>query len=395
MYDFSTLKPRLDIGAEKWKALAASGVKDPMVAPLSIADMEFVAPPEITGALRRAADFGVFGYTMADGGYKAAVCDWMARRHGWSIRPEWIVNTFGVTHAILQAVHTFTKKGERVIIQPPIYPPFRSCVEKAGRRVAENPLRLTGRGYEMDYEGLEALASAPDVKMLLLCSPHNPVGRVWKQEELRRVSEICRKNGVLVFSDEIHFDFIHPPYAHTVFAALDEKTAQNCIVGTSASKSFNLAGLATANIIIPNGKLRKEFQDKTEGYTGEYNSYFGLCATRAAYEKAEGWLDELLPVIRKNAQITRGFLAERFPSVRVFPLEGTYLLWADFNSLGLSPKELKRFMTEEARLWLGDGIIYGKEGAGFERINLALPTVYLEAALDRLEKAAERRGLPR
>ncbi len=366
-----------------------------MVVPLSIADMEFVAPPEITGALHRAADFGVFGYTMADEGYEEAVCGWMERRHNWSIRPEWIVNTFGVTHAILQAIHTFTEEGDGIIIQPPIYPPFRSCVEKAGRRVAENPLLVTGAGYEMDYDGLEALASRSDVKMLLLCSPHNPAGRVWRREELLRVSEICRKNGVLVFSDEIHFDFIHPPHIHTVYASLDEETAQNCIVGTSASKSFNLAGLATANVIIPNGKLRKAFQDKTGGFTGEYNSYFGLCATRAAYEEGEGWLDELLPVIRRNAQVTRDFLAAFFPSVKVSPLEGTYLIWADFRSLGLSLREQKRFMVEEARLWLGEGTIYGKEGAGFERINLALPTIYLESALHRLEEAAKRMNLPR
>lgn len=395
MYDFTTLRPRRDMGAEKWLGLERSGCADPNLAPLSVADMEFRTAPEITAALKEAADFGVYGYTIGDHRYRDAVCAWMDRRHGWLIEPTWILQTFGVVHGINLAVHALTSPGDGVIIQPPVYHPFQAVIEATGRTVRPNPLvRLEGGRYEMDFDGLEALVKEPATKLMLLCSPHNPVGRVWTREELSRVAKLCRDNGVVVYADEIHFDFIHAPHVHTVFASLDQDTARNCIVGTAASKSFNLAGLATANLIIPDPDLRERIRRQATGYTGEYNSYFGTVATRAAYESGEGWLDELLGVIWGNYKYCKAFLAEKFPSVVVSPLEGTYLLWADFRSLGLGAEELERFMLEQG-LFLSEGYHFGSQGAGFERINLACPRACLENAMERLDRGAAKLGLPR
>lgn len=273
--------------------------------------------------------------------------------------------------------------------------PFLRILQATGRTPLSNPLLRGEQGYTLDFEALEALCARPDAKLLLFCSPHNPTGRVWSEEELRRVADICARNGVLLFSDEIHFDFIAPGHRHTVLATLDEQTRDNCIVGTSASKTFNLAGLSTANIIIPNDTLRRRFRAKTDGYTGGYTGYFGLTATRTAYEKGEAWLDALLVHLEGNFRLCREFLAQRFPSVWVAPWEGTYLLWADFSCLGLTPEEQERFMRDEAGLFLDEGYIFGREGAGFERMVLACPRLQLERALERLDQAAARRGLPR
>ena len=395
MYDFTTLRPRRGIGASKWQPLERAGVADPDVIPFSIADMDLITAPEIISALREAAEFGVYGYTSMDEAYRSAVAGWMRRRHGWEIQPGWIINAFGVVHAVGQAVQAFTQPGEGVIFQTPAYPPFLRILQATGRTPLSNPLLRGEQGYTLDFEALEALCARPDAKLLLFCSPHNPTGRVWSEEELRRVADICARNGVLLFSDEIHFDFIAPGHRHTVLATLDEQTRDNCIVGTSASKTFNLAGLSTANIIIPNDTLRRRFRAKTDGYTGGYTGYFGLTATRTAYEKGEAWLDALLVHLEGNFRLCREFLAQRFPSVWVAPWEGTYLLWADFSCLGLTPEEQERFMRDEAGLFLDEGYIFGREGAGFERMVLACPRLQVERALERLDQAAARRGLPR
>ena len=391
MYDFTTLRPRRNMGAEKWAELDERGIDREDVIPFSVADMDLPVAPEIAQALHRAVDFGVYGYTVPEQGYLDAVRGWMARRHGWAIQPEWIVPAFGVVHAIGQAVHAFTQPGDGILYQPPAYPPFRKVPGALGRTLLPNPLKHTDGRWEMDFDHLEALCARPEAKLLLLCSPHNPTGRVWTREELSRVADICRAHQVLVFADEIHFDFVFPPHRHTVFAALEE----NCILATSASKTFNLAGLTTASVIIPNPQLRRQFEEKATGYTGFYNGYFGLAAARAAYEEGEAWLDALLEHIRGNYEYAKEFLAEKFPSVEVSPLEGTYLLWANFSCLGLEARELETFMKEEALLFTDEGYIFGSEGAGWERLVLACPRRHLQAALERLDAAAAKQDLPR
>jgi cystathionine beta-lyase len=389
MYDFETLRQRRFGGAEKWTALCASSHTSPDIVPFSVADMEFLVAPEIGGALREKVDFGVFGYTQADDTYRAAVCHWMKQRHGWGISPQWLVQAGGVVAAMGHAIRGLTEPGDGILIQPPVYPPFRHLVRENGRTLLTNPLKWGNGRYTMDFDDLEE--KAKQAKMMLLCSPHNPVGRVWTREELMRVAEICNRHHVLVFSDEIHFDFIYPGHQHTVYATLDDACRENCIIGTAASKSFNLAGLSTSNIVIPNERLREQFKAQTFLEAGELNNYFGLAATKAAYESGAPWLDAILIYLKENETFCRAFLHEHFPNVTVSPLEGTYLLWADFRSFGLEPKELKQFMHQEAALFLGEGYTFGPEGAGFERVNLACPRRFLEAALQRLLNAAKQK----
>ena len=393
MYDFETARPRAHMGAEKWEMMErTTGLQEGLV-PFSIADMEFMAAPEIVEAMHQAADFAVYGYTVADGRFCRAVGDWMARRHGWAVEKEWLMQTYGVVSAMISVVYALTQPGEGVIYQPPVYPPFRSVVERTGRTPVENPLREVDGRYEMDLEGLEELAARPDVKLLLLCSPHNPVGRVWTREELAAVSDICARHGVAVFADEIHCDFVYAPHVHVPYATVSPEAARHSVTAVSASKTFNLAGLSTANLIIPDEGLRAACRKAMECHTGQFINYFGLAATTAAYEKGEAWLEELKEVLQRNAQLCRDILARDFPAARVFPLEGTYLLWVDFNCLGLSAGELEDYMVHEAGLCLDEGHIFGPEGAGFERINLACPWRFLERGLERLRLAAERRGL--
>lgn len=391
MYDFETLRQRRGGGAEKWAALSASSYTDPDIIPFSVADMEFLVAPEIRDALHQKVEFGVFGYTVADDAYQSAVCQWMKSRHDWDVLPEWLVQTGGVVAAMGHAIRGLTEPGDGILIQPPVYPPFRHLVRRSGRTLVTNPLKWENGRYTMDFDDLEE--KAKQAKLMLLCSPHNPVGRVWTRDELLKVADICNRHHVLVFSDEIHFDFIYPGHHHTVYATLNETCREHCIIGTAASKSFNLAGLATSNIVIPNEELRKRFFKQMFLEAGELNQYFGFAATRAAYEKGTDWLEELLVFLKENEVFCRTFLQENFPDVIVSPLEGTYLLWADFRSFNLEPKALEQFMIQEAALFLDEGYIFGPEGAGFERINLACPRRYLEAALVRLRNAAKRKGL--
>ena len=394
-YDFTTLRSRLHMGASKWVPMERAGVTDPDVIPFSVADMDLLVAPEITAALREAADFGVYGYTGMDDAFRSALMGWMERRHGWTVDPGWLVSSFGVVHAAGQAIHAFTRPGDAVVAQTPAYPPFKRITENTGRTFLADPLRRTDHGYELDLDHLEDLCRRPETKLLLLCSPHNPTGRVWTRAELTAIAHICRRHDVLIFSDEIHCDFIAPGHTHTVLATLDEETAHRCVMGTSASKTFNLAGLATATTIIPDQDLRRRFRAKTDGYTGGFSGYFGLAAARAAYEQGEPWLSAFLEHLKGNFELCKAFLADRFPSVWTAPWEGTYLLWADFSSLGLDPEAQMRFMRDEAGLWLDEGTMFGPEGTGFERFVLACPRHHLEKALERLDDAARRQGLPR
>lgn len=395
-YDFETARRRDDMGAEKWEMMKAAvgGVPQDLV-PLSVADMEFTAAPCIVEALHRAADFGEYGYTVADRRYERAVCAWFRDRHGWAVEPEWLTQTYGVVPAMRYALYACTQPGDGVIYQPPVYGPFRRCIEGAGRTALANPLRCDNGRYEMDYEGLEALCARPGTSMLMLCSPHNPAGRVWTRAELERAAEICLRHGVRVFADEIHCDFVYAPHVHTPWATLSPEIARSCIVGTSASKTFNLAGLAIANLIIPDEGLRSRFRAAVEEHAGQFINYFGVAATTAAYEGGAPWLDELKEVLWGNYEYCREFLKEKFPSVVVSPLEGTYLLWADFRSLGLEEKALEEFMLRRAGLCLDEGYLFGREGGGFERINLACPRRFLVRAMEKLDRAAGEAGLPR
>ncbi len=314
----------------------------------------------------------------------------MKRRHNWEIKPEWILGSDGVVPAFHNAVKAFTKPGDGVILMTPAYYPFYRAIDNNHRKRVELELTDNNGRYEIDFDKLEELAKQPENTLILFCSPQNPVGRVWTVDELTRLGRICIDNDVMILSDEIHADLIMPGYKHTVFATISEEFAHHCIVCTAPSKTFNIAGLENSNIIIPDDEIRRRYW--TEEYTTgrERLNMLGYKACELAYTKCEKWLEELIELIHTNELTVKDFMAESFPEIKVYTLEGTYLLWLDFRAWGLEPKALEEFMVNEALLFLDEGYVFGKGGSGFERINLACPTWVLKEALERFKDAALR-----
>lgn len=389
-YDFTTLRPRIAVGSSKWGAMQKlrQGLP-PEVIPLSVADMEFVNPPEIAEHLSHYLETMILGYTQPTDSYYAALSDWMARRHNWKIDREWVVPSPGVVPALCHMVQAYTEPGDKVIVFPPVYYPFYSAIRENGRQVLECPLLEKDGHYEMDFDRFTQVAE--EGKVLLFSSPHNPVGRVWSREELEKLSAICLEKGVLVLSDEIHFDLILGERPHTVFATLSEAAAQNCVICTAPSKTFNLAGLQTANIIIPNKKLREKLLAVRNRLGIHGCNMLGYQACETAYRECEGWLEQLLAVLRENRALVETYARAFLPGVKPVELEGTYLQWLDCRALGMDAKTLEKFMQEEALWFTDEGYIFGTGGEGFERINLACPTWVLRKALDRLRDALQRR----
>ena len=391
-YDFTTLRPRIAVGSSKWGAMQKlrQGLP-PEVIPLSVADMEFVNPPEIAEHLSHYLETMILGYTQPTDSYYAALSDWMARRHNWKIDREWVVLSPGVVPALCHMVQAYTEPGDKVIVFPPVYYPFYSAIRENGRQVLECPLLEKDGHYEMDFDRFTQVAE--EGKVLLFSSPHNPVGRVWSREELEKLSAICLEKGVLVLSDEIHFDLILGERPHTVFATLSEAAAQNCVICTAPSKTFNLAGLQTANIIIPNKKLREKLLAVRNRLGIHGCNMLGYQACETAYRECEDWLEQLLAVLRENRALVETYARAFLPGVKPVELEGTYLQWLDCRALGMDAKVLEKFMQEEALWFTDEGYIFGTGGEGFERINLACPTWVLRKALDRLRDALQRRKI--
>ena len=388
-YDFETVRKRFNTGSKKWGEMKNFGVKESEdIIPFSVADMEFVTPPEIVEAIKRELDVSIMGYENPTPEYLDTVCSWMKDKHNWDARPEWILPSHGVVDAFFQTVKTYTNEGDGVMLMTPVYYPMYHAVNFNRRTLVDNQLVNKGDHYEIDFDDFERKASDPNTKMLILCSPHNPAGRVWTREELERIGNICLKHGVLVVSDEIHFDLIMPGHEHTVFASISEDFANNCLVMTAPSKTFNIAGLQTSNIFIPNAELRAKYLASLKLHNPNPKcNILGYCATEAAYRNCGRWLDECLAVIDTNRKVITDFVSREFPQVRVHELEGTYLLWLDLNGLGLDYKELERINREEARLFFDEGYIFGEQGRGFERWNIACPTRYIHGALERMRKA--------
>ena len=353
--------------------------------PLWVADMDFQSPPAVIEALKARAEHGVFGYTKAGDSYFDALISWMDRHYNRQIKKEWVVLTPGVVSALNIMVQTFVAPGEKVLIQPPVYYPFYNVIENNGAEVVRNGLVEENGRYLMDFDDLAQKAADPAVKMAILCSPHNPVGRVWTREELTRFGEICLANDVLVVSDEIHCDLIHTGHTFTSFASISEEFAQNSIVCTAPSKTFNLPGLKTSNMIIPNSKLRLAFT-KTMDRAGLLGgNTFGIVGTEAAYRHGEEWLTKLLAYIESNYHFMVDYLAEHLPQLTVLPLEGTYLVWVDCRALDLDADTRQELFLEEAKLFLDEGELFGPEGLGFERFNIACPRPILAEALERMK----------
>lgn len=386
-YDFESITPRHNLGSAKWNEMLKYNVStEEDIIPFSVADMEFNTAPEIKEGLKKFIDTYVLGYANQWESFQNAVCKWMKERHNWEIKPEWIVSTNGIIEAFYTAVHAYTEEGDGVILMTPIYYPMYKAIQNNGRVLLENPLIRTEDSYQIDFEDLEEKAKRPDCKMLIFCSPHNPSGRVWTTEELERVAEICIRNNVIIASDEIHFDLVSPGYKHHVFASLSEEISEHCLIMTAPSKTFNLAGLQTSNIIIPNKNLRDIFME--EMYHHAMNpkcNILGYEACRIAYEQCAEWVDEVNQVIDTNRRLVIDFLNREFPQIQVYKLEGTYLLWMDFSALGIHHLELEKILKGEAHVFFDEGYIFGAAGEGFERWNLACPTRYVEEALERLK----------
>lgn len=390
-YDFTTVPDRKHSGSSKWKQMyQIKPDVDEDVVPLSTADMEFVNAPEIVEGLKEYIGNTVLGYTDATEAYTEAVVDWMKKRHNYQVQKEWIVQSAGVVPALGTAVNAYTEPGEGVLILTPIYFPMTMTIQMKGRRIVESPLLLTDKGYEIDFEDLEKKAALPDVRLMLFCSPHNPIGRVWSREELSRVMDICIRNQVFIVDDEIHNDLIMPGYEHIVMATLSKEAAMNCAVCTAPSKTFNLAGMQTSNIIIADPVKRAAFMaEKMSNFSMNLNAV-GYEACRLAYTRCEAWLDECIQVIAGNAKYVEDFMSKKLPECKVYPLQGTYLQWVDFRPLGLTHVDLEEFMQQEAQLFMDEGHMFGKAARGFERFNLACPASVIRAAMDRLYAAVLR-----
>jgi putative C-S lyase len=395
-YDFTTRVNRKGTGAAKWEVMyrRKADISEGVV-PFSVADMEFVMPVEIIAGLKEYLDHAILGYAVTTPSYLRAVAGWMKKRHNWDVKEEWIIHAPGVIAALYCAVDACTEKGDGVIIMPPVYSPFAAAISKYDRELVKVPLVEEGTAYRIDFRVLEEKARDPRNRMLLFCSPHNPGGRVWTAEELASVADICERHHLIVVSDEIHCDILSPGSIHRVFASLSEAAAQNSVICTAPSKTFNLAGMQLANIIVPNKELREKLRGKFAGIPYDTPGILSLKACEIAYTQCEAWLDELLVVIAANFRLVADFMAKKLPMIKVFPLEGTYLVWMDFRGLGLDQGALEDFLTNDAELILSAGANFGEEGRGFQRMNLACPAAVLEEALDRLFEAAGRRNLLR
>lgn len=380
---FDEVVDRRGTGSLKWDGMRKRfSVEGADLLAMWVADTEFRAPEPVLEALAGRARHGLFGYSVAPPAYFEAVHRWMQRRHGWDIEEEWIASTPGVVCAVNLLIRTFTDRGDGVVIQPPVYHPFRRGIDDNGCRVLSNRLVLDGARYRMDLEDLERKLS--DAKLLILCSPHNPVGRVWTPDELRAVGDLCLRHGVIVVSDEIHFDLAFSGHPHTVFATLSEEFAQQSVICTAASKTFNLPGLQPAITVIPNRRLRRDFAHTLRACGIPEPNAFCLDAVTAAYAHGEEWLIELLAYLEGNADFLCRFIAAEIPEIRVVRPEGTFLAWLDCRALGLDPGQLERLLLSKGRLVLNQGHIFGPGGEGFVRMNFGCPRAMLEDGLTRL-----------
>ena len=385
-YDFDRFIDRRNTDCIKWDFGMQRKGRDDLL-PLWVADMDFRLPEEVIKDITDRVQHGVFGYTDPGDKYRNIVKEWYERRHGFTFDGEDITVTPGVVYAIAIAIRAFTEPGDAVLIQQPVYYPFYETIVLNKRKVVNNQLIYKDGHYEIDFEDFEKKIIDNNVKMFLLCSPHNPVGRVWTEAELTRLAEICDRHRVYVFADEIHSDFVYPGFKHTSFMSLAPELRKRLVLGTSPSKTFNLAGLQVANIIIPDKEMHRSFDRENEAAGYSQPNVLGMVACMSVYTKGEQWLDELLEYLKGNLDYVRKFVAENLPGVKLIEPEGTYLIWLDFSKVVDNHKELEDIIVNKAKLWLDPGIIFGRETNLFERINIACPRSVLEQALEQLKEA--------
>lgn len=381
-YDFDEIIPRRETNSYKWDAANEEGVL-----PMWVADMDFRTAPAVVEALRKRVEHGIFGYTKVPAAYYETVVDWFRRRHHWTIQKEWIIYTSGVVPALSAIIKALTSPGDKVLVQTPVYNCFFSSIRNDECEIVTNPLINENRTYRIDFDDLEAKAADPKVKLLLLCNPHNPVGRVWTKEELTHIGEICLRHNVWVVADEIHCELVSPGHKYTPFASISEEFLMHSVTCISPSKAFNLAGLQIANIISADANIRARI-DKAININEVCDvNPFGVEALMAAYKKGEEWLEDLKLYLYENYNYLRTFFEKYLPEYPVTMLEGTYLVWVDCSVLKQSSTEIVETLLAKEKLWVNEGSLYGEAGEGFIRINIACPRQRLVDGLDRLRRA--------
>ena len=380
-YNFDEIIPRRGSNSYKWDT-----AKEEDVLPMWVADMDFRTAPCVVEALHKRVEHGIFGYTKVPSAYYEAVTNWFMRRHGWQIKEDWIIYTSGVVPALSAIIKALTMPGDRVLVQTPVYNCFFSSIRNNGCEVVTNPLLYTDGNYRIDFDSLEKETSDPKVKLLLLCNPHNPAGRVWTRQELTRIGEICFRNDVLVVADEIHCELVFLGHSYTPFASISKEFLMNSVTCTSPSKAFNLAGLQIANIISANEYVRMKI-DKAININEVCDvNPFGVEALTAAYNKGEEWLEELKQYLLGNYNYLKGYFEEYLPHLKVLPLEGTYLVWVDCSALKQSSEEIVKILLDKEKLLVNEGNMYGEAGKYFIRINIACPRALLIDGLSRLRR---------
>ncbi len=385
-YYFDKIISRRNTNSEKWDMLLnVFGNSD--VLPLWVADMDFEAPPEISQSIKQRAEHSVYGYTAIPDSCYEAILNWLKNRHGWQVDREWISFSHGVIPSLCAAIMAFTKPGDGILIQSPVYPPFFRIVQNNGRRLVNNQLRCHEGKYTIDFDTLQKQLSE-GVKMMILCSPHNPVGRVWSRDELNKIGELCLKYNVILVSDEIHSDIIYPNAKHTPIGSVSEELAQISVTCIAPSKTFNIPGLGISSVIIPNSKLSDIYNKTVSNLGMSMGGIFGPIAGEAAYRYGADWLDQLLVYLQGNIDSLSQYLEENIPQIKLSKPEGTYLAWLDCKGLGLGgQEELRDFMINKARLGLNNGTSFGPGGEGYQRLNFGCPRPVLIEALERLKAA--------
>lgn len=390
-YDFKIMLNRSHTGSLKWDEMENINHHLPNeIVPFSLADSDLKLAPEIIEGIKDNITSTLsLGYHSASESYNNSVKRWFKKRHHYDIKDEWIVQTPGVVSAINFAIRALTNEDDGIIVMTPVYYPFFDTIKQTHRKLVEVPLLNQGHHYDIDFDTLEAALKNERHRLLILCNPHNPIGRVWRREELTKIAELCLAHDVIMISDEIHSDIIMKGYQHTMLSSLSEEIEQHTITCTAASKTFNIAGQCVSNIIIPNDEWRAAFIKTKESVGIKNVSTLGLLTTQVAYDKGEDWLEAFLQLVAHNHQLVKTFFKTYYPEVNVFDLEGTYLQWVDFRALGFNPAELETFLDKEALDFFDQGYIFGDNGNGFERINLAASSDSIKDMLQRFKEAMD------
>lgn len=388
-YNFDEVIDRNHTDSTKLEKLKALFGHDDLI-PLWVADTDFKSPPAIIDALNERVAHGIFGYTVTPESYLRAITGWLQKRYDWRVNKEHINFVPGVVKGIAFALDVFTEKGDNVIIQPPVYHPFRLVPRSLGRNIVDNPLIFEEGHYRMDFDGLRDIVARQSCKMLILCNPHNPGGRIWQADELRELAEICHDNGVMVISDEIHSDMTLPGFRHTPFATVSPMAEEISLTLMAPSKTFNIAGIVSSYAVIPNREIREKYLGYLEPRELSQGTIFAYTATTAAYEDCGEWLEQLTEYIQGNVNFVDGYLKENIPQIKAILPEASFLVWLDCRSMHLSQPELVRLFVEEAKLALNDGTMFGQGGEGFMRLNVGSPRKVLEKALNNLKIAMNR-----